>query len=610
MSDKLSDKLDNWLSKNVSHQTDGAAKPMAFSQTNKPENPKGFFNRGKNQDQKRKPFWEKGKLKIIPLGGLNQVGQNMAAIEYGNDIIVIDMGLQFPEEDMLGVDYVLPDFTYIQKNRHKLRGILITHGHLDHIGAIPWVSPKLDNPNFYGTRLTMGLVRERLDEFGLLGQSKLNTIHPDETLRLGVFKISFFRVNHSIPDCVGIIIETPVGIVVHTGDFKFDFTPADGVLADFNKIADLGRKNVLVMLSDSTNATKPGHTTSEAVVGEVLDQIIGEAPKRIIVAAFASVIGRMQQIFDSAAKHNRKIYISGRSMIKNIEIANELGFLKFKKDLIKEMRRNSKGASSDDALILTTGSQGESLAGLTRMAMDEHQDVRLRKSDTVVFSSSPIRGNERAVIAVINELSRKGINVINNQLMDVHTSGHGQQEDLKLMLGLVKPQYFIPVHGEYYMRKAHGELAKEMGIPESNIILADNGYIIEASKNKVELAKEKIETRYILVDGKGLGDSSAHVLSERQSMAQNGVLVISVLLDKKGFVVGKPEIQSHGFIYMGEEEKIMKELNKATLSALKLATSKQRSRKEVENYLKSYLDSVCNDLIERRPLIVPTVHFV
>lgn len=608
MNDKKSDKLDKWLSKNVNHSQDKSRKVSSYKKQQ--SGLKKFFKRKPNPKHHKGGAKGKHKLRIIPIGGLNEVGQNMAVIEYGNDMIVIDMGFQFPEEDMLGVDYVLPDFSYVQKNKNKVRGVVITHGHLDHIGAIPYITPKLDNPNLYGTKLTMGLVKKRLEEFGLLKTSRLNEIKPEDTLKLGCFRVSFFRVNHSIPDCVGIIIETPVGIIVHTGDFKFDLTPADGVQADMDKISDLGSKNVLLLLSDSTNSTKPGHTMSEAVVGQALDKIISQTPKRLVIASFASLIGRMQQIIDSAKKNKRQIFITGRSMINNIEMATKMGYLKYPKGLIKDLRGNKKAAQADNALILTTGSQGESLAGLTRMALGEHKDVKLKKTDTVVYSSSPIVGNERAIVAVVNELARKGVKVINNKEMDVHTSGHGHQEDLKLMINLVKPKFFMPVHGEYYMRKAHGELAIKQGIPSDNIILADNGSVIEAIPNKVTLSKETVDCKYILVDGKGMGELGAQVLSDRQAMSQNGVLIISVMMDKKGRVKGEPTIESHGFIYMGEEKKIMSELCKATKTAFKKATAKKTTKSQIERYIKQSLDRVTHDLIERRPLIVPIIHIV
>lgn len=609
MNNKKSDKLDQWLEKNTNHKTGKTQKTVGFFKQSKKFKPKGSPKPNPAPGGEFRAPGGKHALKVIPLGGLNEVGQNMMAFEYGNDMLLIDMGFQFPEEDMLGVDYVLPDFTYVEENKHKLRGVVITHGHLDHIGAIPYISPKLDNPTFYGTKLTMGLVTKRLEEFGLAKTAKLNVITPDDTLRLGCFTVKFFRVTHSIPDCVGVIIESPVGILVHTGDFKFDFTPADGVLAEFDKISDVGKRGVLALFSDSTNATKPGSTMSESVVGATLDKIIADAPKRLVIASFASLIGRVQQIFNSAQKHKRKVYISGRSMISNIEMARTLGYLKYPKGLVKDLRGNSRAATSDDALILTTGSQGESLAGLTRMALDEHADLKLRPSDTVVFSSSPIMGNERAVIAVTNELTRKGIRVINNKAMDVHTSGHGQQEDLKMMLTLVKPRFFIPIHGEYYMRHAHGELAKEVGVDPKNIILVDNGDVIEATPAKVYKSSNKVDHKYIIVDGKGVGDLGAKVISERQAMSQNGVVVVNVLLNKKGKLLTDPRIETKGFVYMGEEVAILKELEKETKAALNSALNKKNLKKkaEVELYLKRSLDRKITDLIERRPLLVPVV---
>lgn len=585
--------LDKWLQKNVTHTKDKAAPTE-----------KKFSFRGRKSS--------KNKLKIIPLGGLNEVGKNMMLLEYGEDMIVIDMGLLFPEEDMLGVDYIVPDITYLQKNQHKLRGILITHGHLDHIGAISYLAPKLKNPVFYGLKLTMGMVARKISEFKRLKTHvKTVDVKPRQTFRLGAFKITFFRVNHSIPDAAGIIIETPEGFVVHTGDFKFDETPADGLMADTEIMEHMGTKDVLALLSDSTNSTKPGLTVSEKVVGEALDEIISNTEGRLIIASFASLIGRMQQIIDSAKKNNRKIFISGRSMVENIKLANKLGYIKYPQGLVRELRRDKKNESHNkDALILTTGSQGESLAALTRMAMKQHPHLKITKNDTIVYSSSPIIGNERAITAVINELTRIGAKVITNKHMDIHTTGHGHQEDLKRMIKLIKPKYFIPVHGEYYMRAAHRDLAIGCGIPESNIFLADNGNIIEVENKKMSISKKSLPDKYVLVDSQTmtLSGIANHIVSERQAMSLNGVVIITANINKKTKELISAKTESHGFIFMRSTQKVLEEITRDSIEAYNKLQKKQKSKlsiKQAEKDFKSVIDRNFLKRIERRPLVVP-----
>jgi ribonuclease J len=636
----MNEKLDKWLQKNVTHSTDkafskkenfkenqekkGKPKKKSFfkkkgdNTTNKKhsKNRSTFSGKNKHSDDKQKSSpKQKGpkKLRMIPLGGLNQVGQNMMLIEYGDDMVVIDMGLQFPEDDMLGVDYIVPDTTYLEENKHKLRGVLITHGHLDHIGGIPAIAPKLSNPTFYGTKLTLGIAEKQIKEHSLKDKTKSVTVKPGQTFKLGVFKITFFRVNHSISDSTGIIIDTPEGLIVHTGDFKFDFTPADGIAADIHVMKKLGEKKVLALFSDSTNSTKPGHTMSEKVVGEALEEIIHKTDGRLIIASFSSLIGRMQQIIDAAKRNNRQIYISGRSMVDNVAIATKLGYLKYPKGMVSDLRRAKKKAESPNAIILTTGSQGEPLAGLTRMAINTHKAVKINAKDTVVFSSSPIVGNERAVTAVVNELARRGARVINNKIMDVHTTGHGHQEDLKMMIKYIKPKYLIPVHGEYYMRKAHKELAMELGIPAERVLLAENGSIIEAQKGKVEISKnEKLEQGLILIDNQSpkLSTVANHLISERQYMAQNGAIVTTVVVNKKTKKLLSVQTESHGFIYMRQTKKILKSVDDTTKESFKTFMKNRKGNlnsNELKAYLKGQIQRVVNDKIERYPLIVPVI---
>jgi ribonuclease J len=549
------------------------------------------------------------KVRFIPLGGLNEVGKNMMAIEYGNDIIIIDMGLQFPDEDMLGVDYIVPDITYLKDNMHKIRGTLITHGHLDHIGGISFMAPQINSPALFGLRLTMGLIKKQIEEHSTAKGLKLVTVEPKQKFKLGVFTVQFFRVNHSIPDSAGIIIETPEGLIVHTGDFKFDFTPADGLPMDMETLKWLGTQKVLALFSDSTNSMKPGHTLSEKVIGETLDEIIGATKGRLIIASFSSLIGRMQQVLNAAMKYNRKVFVSGRSMVDNIEIATKLGYLKYPKDLVKQLNRSKKEATNDKALILTTGSQGEAMSALTRMSLNEHKHVKINAKDTVIFSSNPIIGNEKGIIAVVNELCKKGATVISNQIMDVHTTGHGHQEDLKLMLELVKPKYFIPVHGEYYMRKAHVELAVTHNLVNpANTILAENGNVIEAKNGVLTISKETVPSNYILVDNQsgGLSDIAYSILSERQAMAGNGVITINIPLSA-GTKIGKITVESHGFIYMKETKRILDDIknNSKIFTERFLERNKNKFNKEqftIELRAQSY--RLLSDKIERRPLVI------
>lgn len=606
----MNEQLDKWLQKNVAHRSDQAS--GSFKRDNKKSSRN--FNNKKRHNGKR-PFnrnQKSNKVRFIPLGGLNEVGKNMMAIECGNDIVILDMGLLFPEEDMLGVDYIIPDTTYLEENKHKIRGVLITHGHLDHIGAIPAISPKLGNPTFYGTKLTMGLIGKHLEEWSLKGQTKLININPGQKYTLGVFKVEFFRVNHSIPDSCGIIIDTPAGKIVHTGDFKFDPTPADGVLADYKRLEQLGRENVLALFTDSTNSSKPGTTMSEKVVGEALDQIISNTKGRLIIASFSSLIGRMQQIIDSAKKNNRKIFISGRSMVDNVRIATKLGYLKFPKGLVSDLNRSKKEARNPNALILTTGSQGESLSGLTRMAINAHKHVKIGPEDTVVFSSSPIIGNERAITAVVNELARRGAKVINNKAMDVHTTGHGHQEDLKRMYHYIKPKYIIPVHGEFYMRKAHKELLMGEGAKASNIILADNGSIIEAQKGELKLSKESLDLGHIMIDNSSnsLSDVASHIISERQSMALNGVIIPSISIDYRSKKLRRVNVTAHGFIYMKETESILKEIEKEAKESFNRYRKKQKGKLNIEDcerYMRGQLQRLVSNKLERMPLLTPQI---
>ncbi len=553
----------------------------------------------------------RGKLKIIPLGGLNEVGKNMMIFEYEEDIIIVDMGFEFPGEDMLGIDYVIPDVSYLEENKKRIRGVIITHGHLDHIGGIPYILPKLDFPPLYGTKLTMGLARKRVEEFNQERTAQLRVIDPDKPLKLGKFTINFFRVVHSIPDAVGVVIETPIGKIVHTGDFKFDETPATvGQKADINKIKALGSQNVLALFSDSTNALKPGRTMSEKQVGETLEEVIKKTEGRLIIASFSSLIGRIQQIIDLAQKHNRQIFVSGRSMKENIDIAFKLGYLKFKPGTVKDIKRY-KDIPDKEVLILTTGSQGEAVSALTRISNNEHPHIKVKKGDTIVLSASPIIGNERAIFTVVNNLCILGARVIHNEIMDVHTSGHGRQEDLKMMIDYVRPKFFLPIHGEYFMRQSHAELANEKcGIPKENITMLQNGDVLLAERGRVYKSNQTVETKYILIDGLGEGHVGSQVQMDREIMSQNGALMVLIYVNRKNKKPTRdPDIISRGFIYMHESDEITAEIIRIAREAYKNIITKNpgANRQDIKKYIRQTIDKYTHNKLERRPLIVPLI---
>lgn len=617
MQDDLSKKLDKWISGNIAGSAGekiefaGAPKPSY-----KPFRPaqKKLFKKTPIAKQPASntphPSQHKFKsLRVIPLGGLDEVGKNMMVFEYDQDIVIVDMGLQFPEEDMLGIDYVIPDISYLAGKENRIRAILITHGHLDHIGAIPYLLPKLNFPPVFTTRLTAGLIKKRLEEFNLEKRCRLYEIDPKKQMRLGNFLIDWFRVNHSIPDGVGIVLRTPAGTVVHTGDFKFDYTPVFQAPADYAKIAALGSQNVVAMFSDSTNALKPGFTMSEKRIGENIHEIIKSAKGRIIIASFASLIGRIQQIITSANFYNRKVFLSGRSMVDNVEIARQLAFLKIPPGIVHPISKIGK-IKDEHVLILTTGAQGEAMSALTRMALGDHSQVQIKKGDTVVLSSSPIPGNERSIYTVINDLVRLGAHVIFNQVMDVHTSGHAQREDLKLMINLVKPKYLVPIHGELYMRQAHASIGRELGLHEKNTIILENGDVMEIVGGETHKTHEKVNANYIMIDGKGIGDVGAQVIMDRQIMAENGMMVVLFTVDAKTKKLLKdPDIISRGFIYMKESQEIMKEAMQVAKNAYGEAIERmpQGRRGEIKAFIRGSLDRFSHKKIERNPLVLPVI---
>jgi len=501
----------------------------------------------------------KGVLKIIPLGGLGEIGKNMTVYEYENDIIIVDMGFIFPDGDMLGVDYLIPDISYLQDKKDRIRGVFITHGHEDHVGGIPYIMPQINAP-IYAPKLTCGLIEAKASEHPQLKHLKLNVIDPDkDRIRLGVFEVEWFRVTHSIPDAVGVIINTPAGRVVYTGDFRFDHSPVDGKKTDISKLSKLGDEGVLALLSDSTNAEIPGFSISEATIADTFDQIFEKAQGRIIVASFASQINRIQLVINAAQKHHRKIAFSGRSLLRNIEVAQRLGYLKIPQGIAMRIQDISTYAP-EKVVVMSTGSQGEAMAALSRMARGEHKQIKIAKGDTVVYSSSPIPGNEASITAVVDDLFRRGTEVIFDEKNGsrTHVTGHPGQEELKLMMELVRPKYLIPWHGEIHHLVHHAQLAQSIGIPKENTFILDNGDVLEVTPGRVKKAEKRVVSGVVLVDGLGIGDVGEIVLRDRKVMATEGMFVVICTIDKKtGKLLTSPDIISRGFIYMRENEQLV-----------------------------------------------------
>lgn len=548
------------------------------------------------------------KVSILALGGLGEIGKNMYVVRYGDDIIVIDAGLKFPEEEMLGVDIVIPDLSYLEENRDKIRGIVLTHGHEDHIGAIAYVLKQFNVP-VYGTRLTLGLVQVKLKEAGLTGNVRLHAVTTDSVIRLGSIIVSFFRVNHSIPDAVGIVLETPEGIIVHTGDFKFDFTPVGGEIAELNKMAALGERGVLALLSDSTNAERPGHTGSERKVGDNLKRIFKQTTSRIIIATFASNVHRIQQIFEAAEVTGRKVAIVGRSMVNVVNISRELGYLHIEDDMIIDHEDVSK-LPPEKIVILSTGSQGEPMSALARMARSSHRTLDILPGDTVILSATPIPGNERFVGRTVDALFRLGAEVIYGPGSEtgVHVSGHGSQEELKLMLSLIRPKYFIPIHGEYRMLRRHAMLAEEVGVRAENIFVIDNGDVVEIEQGIARLGP-KVSVGQVLIDGLGVGDVGNIVLRDRKLLSQDGILVVVVTLSKqKGAILSGPDIISRGFVYVRESEPLMEEASKLVTNTLnKLMHDNVSDWSSLKNTVKDTLGRFLFEQTRRRPMILPII---
>ncbi len=561
------------------------------------------------QTQRRSPRdpQRKTPVKIIPLGGLNEIGKNFTCIECANDMFVIDCGLAFPDSEMLGVDIVIPDFTYIEKNIDKLRGVVITHGHEDHIGGLPYFLKKFNVP-VYGTRLTLGLLEGKLKEHGLLGSVQLNTVTPRQTVKLGCMAVEFLRVNHSIPDAVGMAVHTPAGVIIHTGDFKVDYTPIEGGIIDLARFAELGNKGVLALMSDSTNSERPGYTMSERKVGESFEKLFSQADgKRIIIATFASNIHRVQQIINRAAATGRKVAVSGRSMVNVMGKGIELGYLKVPEGVLVDIDMISR-YPAEKMCIVTTGSQGEPMSALTRMAMGEHRQVSITPQDFIIISANPIPGNEKYVTRVVNELMKLGSEVVYEAMYDVHVSGHACQEEQKLILSITKPKFFIPVHGEYKHLVKHKDTAMSVGIPESNIIIGEIGNVIETDGVDMKVTGQ-VPAGKVLVDGLGVGDVGAIVLRDRKHLAQDGLIIAVATIDRmSGEILAGPDVVSRGFVYVRESEELMDEAKR--LLSETLQDCLDHDMKEW-NAIKGKMRDSLSDYIylktKRSPMILPII---
>ena len=551
-------------------------------------------------------MFKKENLKIIPLGGIEEIGKNITVFEYGNDIVLVDCGVAFPEDDMLGIDLVIPDFSYLEKNKEKIRGLVITHGHEDHIGAIAYLLKQINIP-IYATKLTAGLIGNKLEEHHLAQVAKMNIVKQGQTIVLGKMRVEFIRSCHSIPDSVALAIHTPVGTVIHTGDFKIDYTPIDDQKIDLGRLAELGNKGVLALLSDSTNAERKGYTMSESTVGEVFDKLFANCKKRIVVATFASNMHRVQQIVNSSVKNNRKIAVCGRSMINMITTAVELGYINAPKNIFIDIDM-IKNYSDDQLVIITTGSQGEPMSALTRMANGEHRKVNINSNDLVIISATPIPGNEKFVAKVIDDLMKIGAEVVYSSLADVHVSGHACQEEQKLMLSLIKPKFFIPVHGEYRQLIAHRNTARQMGIDAENILLMKNGKVLELNEKEAKFTGS-VPTGKIMVDGLGVGDVGNIVLRDRQHLSQDGLIIVVLTMDSaSGNVVAGPDIISRGFVYVRESENLMEDVKMlVNAEVMRCVDSHITDWATIKTTIRDALKDYIFHTTKRNPMILPII---
>ncbi|MDD4901437.1 MAG: ribonuclease J [Patescibacteria group bacterium] len=559
------------------------------------------------------PVHPDSKLKIMVLGGLEEVGRNMTVFQYDKEIIIVDMGLQFPEEDMPGIDYIIPNVGYLEDKTEMIKGVIITHGHYDHIGGIPHLMGKLGNPPMFMGKLTAGIVKKRAEEFNKCPKLNIAEINEDSKLQLGKnFRVETLRVNHSIPDCFAAIIHTPIGTIIHTGDFKIDYSPVNDKPADLNRIAQIGGRGVLLLMADSTDAVHPGYQKSESSIGDEMSRIFEKLNGRIIIGTFASQLSRVQKLFDLAEKYGRRINLQGRSMNDNVEIAHQIGYLKFNPKILIEDHELNR-LPDGKIMIIGTGAQGESNAFLMRVVNGEHRSVNLKAGDTVIFSSSVIPGNERTIQTLRDIIVRQGAKVINYEMMDVHAGGHAKQEDLKLMMRLLKPEYFMPIEANHYMLQAHAELAEQVGIPKEKIFVADNGQIVEFHRADGralgKLTREKVVTDYVMVDGLGVGDVSNIVLRDRRVMAEDGMIVIIATIDNKtGDTIGNPDIISRGFVYMKENKEL---IQKTRMKVKKIVKDHNPRTPADDDYIKNKIRNDIGQFLfsqtKRRPMVLPVV---
>ena len=597
----------NTVRKNYSKNDEKDLKEVKIEEKTEKKKTSRTRKTGSSKKSKNQDIFKKSKLKIIPLGGLHEIGKNITVFEYEDEIIIVDCGISFPEDDMLGVDLVIPDVTYLVKNQEKIKGMVITHGHEDHIGGIPYLLKQINVP-IYATRLTAGLICNKLEEHKLLRSTDMNIVNQGDTIKLGKnFKVEFIRSSHSIPDSVMLAITTPAGTVLHTGDFKVDYTPIDGQIMDFGRIAELGQQGILALMADSTNAERKGFTMSESSVGEVFEKLFLNCTKRIVVATFASNVHRIQQIVNSAVKYGRKIAVCGRSMINMISTAVELGYIDCPENLFIDI--DMIGSYTDDQLvIITTGSQGEPMSALTRMAAGDHRKVKITPNDLIIISATPIPGNEKYVSKVIDDLMQLGAEVVYSALADVHVSGHACQEEQKLILALAKPKYFIPVHGEYRQLRAHQETAELMGIDKDNIFMLTNGRVLEMNEEEAKF-NGSVPSGRVLVDGLGVGDVGNIVLRDRQHLAQDGLIVIVLTMDSQtGEVVAGPDVISRGFVYVRESENLMDDVKSVVRH--EVAKCEERGVRDwstIKSTIKENLRDYLFIKTKRNPMIIPII---
>ena len=593
-----------------------SAAPRPSGDNRSPRRPRTNNYRG-NSNRSFRPVLEKtsseGKLRVIVLGGLEEVGRNMTLIEYNREIIIIDMGLQFPEEDMLGIDYIIPNISYLEDKLDWIKGVIITHGHYDHIGGIPHIMGKIGNPPMFMGKMTAGLVRKRQVEYRQAPPLNIKEIDETSLIQLGQnFKVEFLRVNHSIPDCFAIIINTPLGKVIHTGDFKIDFSPVNDKPADLNRIAQIGAQGVMLLMADSTDATHAGYQISESAIGDEMGKLFEKITGRIIIGTFASQLSRIQKIFDLAARYGRRVSLQGRGMNDNVQVAHQIGYLKFNPKLLVDDRELSK-IPDNQLIIIGTGAQGETNgAFLNRVLSGDHRYIHFKPGDTVIFSSSVIPGNERSIQSLMDKMVRQGARIINYKMMDVHAGGHAKQEDLKLMMRLLKPEYFMPIEASHYMLRAHAELAEQVGIRRDYIFVADNGQVVEfkslGGKSVGTLTKEKVNTDYVMVDGLGVGDVSNIVLRDRQMMAEDGMIVVIATIDSKtNDIIGNPDIISRGFVYMKENKDLIEKTRGMAKKIVKDHSGLPIDDELIKNKIRNDVGQFLFSQTKRRPMVLPVV---